>query len=336
MERASRIKNLSAVTVCVNYSQYLEIAARNRSQFDRWIVVTNREDRETQEVCRKHGLDVVLTERLRQNGDPFNKGKAINDGLDALGDSDWILLLDADILLPDNFREAVQQNDLRTDHIYACKYRGLCRDLAAYERLKSAVEARRERRRHPALGWVLRKLFGRSRTRNWFVRRPKKVFQTHPVLSNQDVMEEFDRRGRHCEKMGRVDGRWRSPSLTDEEIFGLKHDWLARHADHDCFERNDFKAGFLQLFHSSSKKRYSEEHGTAGTSDTLFFEQFSETRDESGRYQGKIGRFTVRNWGHLQVPAPLAGCGQGYLVCYHLGPVYENWLGTDPVSPPTP
>lgn len=335
-QRAARIKTLSAVTVCVDYSQYLEITAENRSQFDRWIVVTTREDRETQEVCRKHDLDVVLTERLHQNGDPFNKGKAINDGLDALAKSDWIVLLDADILLPDNFREAVERNDLRADHIYTCKYRGLCRDLAAAGRLKTAVEARRGGKRNPALGWLLRKLFGRSRSRDWFVRRAKKVFETHPVLTNQVVMMEIGLRGRYCEKMGPLDGRWRSPSLTDEELFGLKHDWLSRHAEQDCFEQNDFKAGFLQLFHASSGRRYSEEHGTAGTSDMLFFEQFSESLDESGSYQGKIGRFTVRNWGHLLVPAPLAGCGQGYLVCYHLGPVYENWLGTAPVTPPTP
>jgi len=37
----------------------------------------------------------------------FNKGKALNDGLEALEPSDWVTILDADVFLPKNYRKEV-------------------------------------------------------------------------------------------------------------------------------------------------------------------------------------------------------------------------------------
>jgi len=336
MAREAPLEHLSAVSVCVNYPQYLELCAQNRPHFDRWLVVTTAEDERTRAVCRRHDLEPVLSRRLRENGDAFNKGKALNDGLDALGSCDWILLIDADILLPDNFREVLEHSALDRESIYTCRYRALCPDLAAYERMRAKVEAYTSRRRETALSRLIKRALGRRFHERLMTGPVPRVYETHPVLTDSEILAEIERRSRHCVKYGPIDSRWRDPSLTDQEIAGLKRDWLLRHAGRDCLEQNDFKAGFIQLFHGSSGRRYSEAYGTAGTSDMLFFQQFSETVDESPVYAGKVTRFTHRKWKHLLVPSPLKGCNQGYLMCYHLGPIYENWEGIDPDPDVTP
>jgi hypothetical protein len=107
---------LECVTVCVNYADFLAITLpRNKGHFDDYVVVTTAEDRETRELCEAQGVRCVLTERLGHNGARFNKGCALNDGFAALARRDWVVILDADIVLPNVAREEIERHatDLR-------------------------------------------------------------------------------------------------------------------------------------------------------------------------------------------------------------------------------
>ena len=96
---------LEAVTSSVGYDDALDITlGLNHPQVDTFIVVTSHEDRKTQMVCRKHGAICVQTDLFKKNDRGFNKGAALNAGLARFQYHGWRLHLDADIILPDNFR----------------------------------------------------------------------------------------------------------------------------------------------------------------------------------------------------------------------------------------
>jgi hypothetical protein len=110
---------LEAITVCVNYADFLaETLPINMQFFDRFVVVTTPEDKATQALCQKYSVPCVVTDCPTEQGQAFNKGKAINLGLGHLNADAWMLHLDADIVLPHNFRTLLQHARLEKDCIY--------------------------------------------------------------------------------------------------------------------------------------------------------------------------------------------------------------------------
>ena len=98
-------QRLEAVTVCIGFDDVLDqTLAMNHPHLDTMIVVTSREDRRTQLVAQKHSAICVTTDLHRKNGRSFNKGAAINAGFGHYQWHGWRMHLDADIILPDNFR----------------------------------------------------------------------------------------------------------------------------------------------------------------------------------------------------------------------------------------
>ena len=115
---------IECVLVCVNYSDYLScVIESNKKHFDNIIVVTTEKDHETIKLCNDHGVSSVLTNRLYENGDKFNKGKAVNDGIKNLRFNDWVLITDADMYVPDNFKDKI--NSLDNECIYGT-HRYMC------------------------------------------------------------------------------------------------------------------------------------------------------------------------------------------------------------------
>jgi hypothetical protein len=101
----SEALRLEAVTCCVGFDDLLDhTLGLNHPHLDTMIVVTSHDDRKTQAVCRKHSATCVQTDLFYKNGRNFNKGAAINAGFGYYQYNGWRLHLDADIILPDNFR----------------------------------------------------------------------------------------------------------------------------------------------------------------------------------------------------------------------------------------
>lgn len=112
---------IEAVIVCKDYSDLLEeTLPLNMQHLDRIVVVTHPGDWETRKLCQKYGVDCVITEAMHEDGDKFNKGRCINLGLGHLRGLDWILHLDADVVLPHGFRNLLYRAKLRQDNIYGC------------------------------------------------------------------------------------------------------------------------------------------------------------------------------------------------------------------------
>jgi hypothetical protein len=102
----TRINRLEAVIVCHQYGDFLaETLPHNLHHFDRVVVVTGYDDRETQSLCRRFGVECRPTDVFRHDGpESFAKGRAIDYGLSFLRRDDWVLHLDADIYLPPTAR----------------------------------------------------------------------------------------------------------------------------------------------------------------------------------------------------------------------------------------
>lgn len=110
---------IEAVIVCKDYADFLEhTLPENMQHLDRCVVVTHPGDKATIDLCRKFGVECVKTECMHEDGDAFNKGRAINLGLGHFRGHEWFLHLDADIRLPHNFRNLLHRAKLRKENVY--------------------------------------------------------------------------------------------------------------------------------------------------------------------------------------------------------------------------
>ena len=103
---------IAAVTTCVSraYAERLALGIETwRDTLDEWIVVTTATDRATLDLCQRHRVRTLATNAFTR--DPraiFDKAQAINEGLAALAPSDWLLLIDADVRPPVDWRRALE------------------------------------------------------------------------------------------------------------------------------------------------------------------------------------------------------------------------------------
>lgn len=112
---------LEAVVVCDKYSDFLAHSLPdNRILFDRLVVVTSHEDKETQRVCEYWHVQCIKTDVLNSRKGQFCKGAGINVGLEALDKDGWVVHMDADIVLPPLTRKLIQLCDLDPAVLYGC------------------------------------------------------------------------------------------------------------------------------------------------------------------------------------------------------------------------
>lgn len=110
---------IEAVITCINYGDFLEhTLPENLQHLDRIVVITTKEDKHTQAICDKFSVDCFDTDVFYDDGDSFNKGRGINLGLAHLRHDDWLLHMDADIMLPHRFRNMLQRAKLNPKNIY--------------------------------------------------------------------------------------------------------------------------------------------------------------------------------------------------------------------------
>jgi glycosyltransferase involved in cell wall biosynthesis len=112
---------LECVVVCVNYSDFLaHTLPYNKNLFDKMVVVTDTKDEKTKALCEYYHVTCVQTDIFYKNGNVFNKGAAIDEGLKHLSNRDWVLHLDADIYLPPLTRTVLEKLPLQNHKMYSC------------------------------------------------------------------------------------------------------------------------------------------------------------------------------------------------------------------------
>lgn len=112
-------RRLSGVVVSVGYGDVLaKTLPENLHQFDEFVVVTTHADTQTQEVVRRHGAKLVLSDRCYDDDHCFNKGRMLNDGFAALDRPDWVVFTDADVFLNPGLRAYVMNHALNPGCLY--------------------------------------------------------------------------------------------------------------------------------------------------------------------------------------------------------------------------
>jgi hypothetical protein len=110
---------IEAVTVCVDYADFLEVTLPSmRAAVDDLVVVTAPSDRRTRELCRREEVRAVITTAMHDHGRRFSLGAAVDAGLRALPLTDWTLVIDADIVLPSGIHRTLQYLKLDRDKLY--------------------------------------------------------------------------------------------------------------------------------------------------------------------------------------------------------------------------
>jgi Glycosyl transferase family 2 len=127
---AVEMSELTAITVSINCADYLaKCIARNANIVTRWIVVTDRQDLQTVELCRAFSnIEIVFTKTDFEPGIAFPKSKMINEGFHHLPQSGWVLHLDSDVLLPRNTMEFLRTDRLDRKCMYGTRSRLLVDD----------------------------------------------------------------------------------------------------------------------------------------------------------------------------------------------------------------
>ena len=118
-----RNKKLDVVIVSVNYNDYLSVTLSHNSKiFDNITVVTSSQDILCKKICEKFGVKYVVTDIMYDDNAKFKKGKAINEGLRSIENPDFILLIDADIIVSNKIDlDSIDEDYLYTSDRYICK-----------------------------------------------------------------------------------------------------------------------------------------------------------------------------------------------------------------------
>lgn len=107
---------LRGITVCVEYGDLLAITLpRNAKHFERLVVVSTPWDTDTAAVVASVPNAVLFaTDAFYRNGAAFAKWAALEEGLDRLGRRGWVVVFDADIVMP----ERMDLSGVRCGNLY--------------------------------------------------------------------------------------------------------------------------------------------------------------------------------------------------------------------------
>lgn len=109
----NRLNDIVVLTLCINYADKLRISLKKNSHMFKHIyVITVKEDIETQTVCQAFtNVRCILTDKIHHDNAVFNKSAMIHEGQSFIHNrypNKWVLLLDADIVLPRHFCKLMQ------------------------------------------------------------------------------------------------------------------------------------------------------------------------------------------------------------------------------------
>lgn len=116
-------RKIEALVICVNYGDFLKITLpRNKKQIEDITVITDFNDKETIAICNQNDVDYILTDEFYRCGFSFVKSAGYTVAFNFLHYRDWILLIDADIILNENFGFYIKENitKLNIECLYGC------------------------------------------------------------------------------------------------------------------------------------------------------------------------------------------------------------------------
>lgn len=108
-------ENTISITVCVNFADKLRMVLDfNSVMIKKMYIVTDPSDKDTIELCKSYkNVEILLCSDVHKMGAKFNKSGLIKFAqvkVTPLHREDWIIILDADTILPVDFwKDSIQQ-----------------------------------------------------------------------------------------------------------------------------------------------------------------------------------------------------------------------------------
>lgn len=132
------IKNAVALVVGAKMDDYLSVTMENnRPMFDRYYVLTSPDDNATQSLCKRLDADMLTYDKLFGiPGCSFNKSGGVRAAQELIHNrhrAKWVILMDADVLLPPEIVE-VDTDNMKKTPLYGMKRL----DAHTYEDYKAA------------------------------------------------------------------------------------------------------------------------------------------------------------------------------------------------------
>ena len=115
--------NTVAITVCVNFADKLLATLELNSVILKEIyVVTSPTDKQTIDLCETfRNVNVILSPDAYKDGAKFNKSGLIRAAQDAITPkyrNDWIMIIDADTIIPFDFWSSIRSKPFYKDTVY--------------------------------------------------------------------------------------------------------------------------------------------------------------------------------------------------------------------------
>jgi hypothetical protein len=115
---------LPLIGICVSYNYYDTIQFMlpvNYLHFDKIYIITQDNDRQTIDFCYKYENVQILYYNFSSNNCKFDKYGALNYAQDIVyknHPNSWYLIIDSDIILPNNFIDILMKENLNSECIY--------------------------------------------------------------------------------------------------------------------------------------------------------------------------------------------------------------------------
>lgn len=113
-----------AIIVCFDYLDFLSTTLPLNLEILDHVVVITKENDPIIEYCnslKSDKISIVVTDAFHHNGAKFNKGLVINIGFQALIYKEWVMTLDADIVLSPDFKDKFCQSFNNIEYIYGSR-----------------------------------------------------------------------------------------------------------------------------------------------------------------------------------------------------------------------
>lgn len=116
---------IRGIAVCVDYADILERVIDSwMLGLDSLLIVTTPADTATHALIARYDRAAIFsTTAFYDNDAYFNKARALCEAIETMPWNNWFCTLDADILLPDNWREIFESLNPEAGYLYGAKRR---------------------------------------------------------------------------------------------------------------------------------------------------------------------------------------------------------------------
>jgi hypothetical protein len=151
---------IKTVICAINYCDLLkETLSQNVKELFDISIITDLKDQETKNLCREFNIKCYQTDLFYINNSKFNRGIVLNAFFNEFkNELDWVLLLDADIVVPKDFEKLFFDGKPDINSMYGCRRYDI-QEYSDWEKIKGNKELLKNHRLFRGVGYGYFQLF---------------------------------------------------------------------------------------------------------------------------------------------------------------------------------